>query len=95
MNLLLHKITEAKIVHTLDILGLKVPDRVFLKEQEKEKHLHILECASIYFTHIYSEQASCQNKNIFHFMRHINEVNIIPVWFHCDEVVSVEQTGRA
>ena len=74
MNLLLHKITEAKTVHTLDILGLIVPDRVCLQDLGKGKHLNILECAAIFYTHIHNEQASCLNKNIFHFTRHINEV---------------------
>ena len=74
VNSLLHKITEKKTVQTLDILGLKVPDRVCLQDLGKGKHLNILECASIFFTHIHTDQAASLNKNIFHFTRHVNEV---------------------
>ena len=72
MNLLLHRITEAKRVQTLDLLGVSVTDGA---AAPGARHLDLLQCAAIHFNHVTAVQAQCLANSVFHFTRHIQQVS--------------------
>ena len=77
MNLLLHRITEAKRVQTLDLLGVTVTERA---AAPGARHLDLLQCAAIHFNHVTAVQAQCLANSVFHFTRHIQQVSqLLPI----------------